>query len=100
MTREQRVVRAVRRREVSVRFVGRHDWEGMYDFFGGIDISIYAKEPVSVLVHEVLHHLYPKKSEEWILKHEAIVYSRLSPKDWKYLNGVVKRALAKYKAMR
>lgn len=96
MTIMEKVLYVLRSRQFTVRFIGRHDWDGAYDWFWRVSISIYAPLPVSVLVHEVLHHLYPKKPEWWILEMETKVYERLTPKDRKYLSGVVGRARAHY----
>ena len=97
MTLYDKVIEAVVHREFTVRFVGRHDWDGQYDWEGIVSISIYAPRPVSVLIHEVLHILYPNKSEKWVLEQEARIYSKLTPVDRKYLSGVVKRARMKWR---
>ena len=57
-----------------------------YDNTDDEDIQItldYRKEIIPSLIHEALHHWYPKWSESKIVKHERLIVNKLTEKQVK-----------------
>jgi hypothetical protein len=92
-----RVIRSLQRRPYRLRLK-------MLDMRGGecdyqtrtISIDPRDPEPVKILIHEVLHWLYPGRGEGWVLRTTARLYRGLKPSDEAFLWREIRKLRENY----
>lgn len=74
-----------------------HPYEGWYNTrTGKLRIDKHTERPQErVLIHEMLHHLYPKKKHSWIDPMEEKLWKNISRKDLEVLRKAVNQARRK-----
>lgn len=78
----------------NITFVRFHNprREGEYDTeTKRIRISVHSERPYEkVLIHELLHHLYPTKTERWVRRWERTLWQRLSRRNLAVLTKAIR----------